>query len=99
MRNYNAPENVSALPKILIMTAGYWGKGDTITEAWDNVKRETGKTLPALKKAAHLIYSCFDYVVDEGKETEEFQTVKARINSHGAICYHCDYPPRIIHQQ
>ena len=66
-------------PKIIIMVAHYWGKADTITKAWQNVKRESCKTLRELKKGPYKIFLGFD--TEDGK----FQ-----VNDYGSLMYPSD---------
>lgn len=46
--------------KVLIIVPNYWGKGDTITDAWNNVKKESFKSLRELEAGPHSIYTVFD---------------------------------------
>lgn len=62
--------------RIMIMVPNYWGKADTVSEAWSNVKKECGKSLRDLKRGKWRIYVVWD--------TED---VKTHIDDMGGICY------------
>ena len=66
-------------PKIIIVVPHYWGKGDTITEAWKNVKKESYKNLRELKSGPHAIFLGFD--------TED---AKFQVNNMGSLMYPSD---------
>jgi len=91
---FNAPDGVTIKVVIIIMVQHYWGRGESITEAWENVKKESGQTLRDLKRGSHLIYSAFDYITDDEKTT-----IKSYVDGFGSVNYHRDYPATIIHQQ
>jgi len=74
----NAPDGT---PKILIMRQHYYGKGKTVTEAWQSLKDVSGYTLRQLKKEPWVMYF--------GHDTEE---VPFWVNNMGSICHHVDYP-------
>ena len=93
-RLFNAPEGTKVVPKILIMVRYYWGSADTIENAWKRVNQESGVSVARMKRESHVIYSCFDYI----NENDDELTVTSYINEMGAICYHRDYPPTVIHQ-
>lgn len=94
MSNFNAPEGAQVKPVILVMIQYYWGRGETIAEAWQKVSDVSGRTVASLKRETHLIYSAFDYIVDGDDDHE--MTVKTYINDMGSTCYHRDYPPTVI---
>jgi hypothetical protein len=71
--------------KVLIMVPHYWGKAGTIREAWQQVKLESGANLRDLKRGPWVIYAITDT-----------DTVKARVDEMGLLCYHEDYPPTVI---
>ena len=74
--------------KIMVVVPHYWGKGDTIDEAWKRVKRESCKTVPSMKKGPHTVYVCFD-------KTDG--SASTRLDSFGMnISYPQGYPPVII---
>lgn len=91
MSRFNAPDGAEVKPVILVMVQYYWGRGETIAEAWKKVSEVSGRTVAKLKRDSHLIYSAFDYITDD-----EETTVKTYINDMGSTCYHRDYPPTII---
>jgi hypothetical protein len=75
--------------KIMVVVPYYWGKGDNIAEAWQNVKKESGKNLRDLRAGNHRIYVAYDS--DE---------VKTRMDDYGFnINYPTGYPPHIIEER
>lgn len=67
----------------MIIVPNYWGKGDTISEAWQQVKRESYGNLRELKSGPHTIHVVFD--------TDE---VKSCLDEFGFnISYPAGHPP------
>ena len=81
---------INARPKVLIIVPNYWGKGDTITEAWAQVKKVSHTNLRSLKSGPHSIYF--------GHDTDN---VKLALDEFGFnINHHQDYPVyRIEHKK
>lgn len=79
----NPDENKEAVgtPKVLIIVPNYWGKGATISEAWQQVKKASYKNLRELKRGKWVMYS--------GHDTE---AVKLSVNDFGSICHDKDFP-------
>jgi hypothetical protein len=75
--------------RIMIIIPHYWGKGDTITEAWKQVKKESGKTLRSMKSDRHQIYVCWD--------TEDVSTSLDEFGFN--ITYPDGYPPVKIEEK
>jgi len=71
--------------KVLILVPNYWGKGDTIREAWSQVKKASYKNLRDLKRGRYKIFSVTD--------TDE---VKSRVDDLGGITYPKGYAPKLI---
>lgn len=71
--------------RIMIMVPHYWGKADTISKAWANVKKESGDSLRELKRDRWRIYVVWDTY-----------DVKTHINDMGSICYPSNYPYHMI---
>ncbi len=67
--------------KIMIVVPHYWGRGSTITKAWDQVKKASYKNLRELKRGPWRIFVVWD--------TED---VKTYVNEMGSICYPVDHP-------
>ena len=74
--------------RILIVVPHYWGKGDTIDEAWTEVKKESFKNLRELKRDQHQIYVVWD--------TDD---VKTHVNDMGGLCWPSDHKPIKIHEK
>jgi hypothetical protein len=74
--------------KILIIVPHYWGKGDTIDEAWAQVKKSSYKNLRDLKSGPHGIYVVWD--------TDE---VKTHVNEMGSIFYPSNHKYTRIHHK
>ncbi len=73
----------------MIVVPNYWGKGDTIDEAWDKVKSFGSRTLRELKSGPHVIYVCYD----RGEH-------QSRLDEFGMnISYPEGYPPAVIHKK
>ena len=73
--------------KILIVVPNYWGKGETINEAWDSVKRFSCDTLRTLKKTYKM------YVVTDTDD------VKSCVNGMGGLVYPEGYEPKLIDEK
>ena len=75
--------------KVMIIVPHYWGKGNTIDEAWERVKKESGKTLRDLKQGQHMIYVVYDK-----------EDARSRLDEFGMnISYPEGYPPTVIHKK
>lgn len=75
--------------RVMIVIPNYWGKGDTITEAWFQVKKECGQHLTSMKASRHRIYVCWD--------TED---VKTRIDEFGfTMIFPEGHPPIKIEEK
>lgn len=74
-------KEVNATPKILIIVPNYWGKGETIAEAWQQVKKASYSNLRDLKRGKWAMYS--------GHDTE---AVKMHVDDFGSVCHDRDYP-------
>lgn len=70
---------------VIIVVPYYWGRSETISGAWKQVKKESHSTMRELKSGPHKIYFTFD--------TEE---VKTYVNEYGALCYPSGQPPVCI---
>jgi len=69
------------VPKILILRQHYWGKADTIPEAWKQLSKVSGYTVRQLKREPWVMYSVNDY-----------GDVPVRVDGMGSICHHERYP-------
>jgi hypothetical protein len=62
--------------KVVVVVPNYWGKGDTLKEAWENVTLESGKGKRELKRSSYYVY-----VVPETDENI------ACVNQIGSLCW------------
>ncbi|MDJ0952445.1 MAG: hypothetical protein QNJ81_02075 [Acidimicrobiia bacterium] len=75
--------------KIMIVVPNYWAKGDSIDDAWKNLRGIAGRNLRDLKAGSHMIYVCYD----KGE-------LKSRLDEFGMnISYPEGYPPTVIHKK
>jgi len=72
--------------KVLIIVPHYWGRGDTIDEAWQEVKNASYSNLRSLKSGPHKIVVGYD-VGD----------AKLYVNEMGALCYPAETTYHVIH--
>lgn len=73
---------------VLIVVPHYWGRGDTIDDAWDSVRKASGRNLRDLKSGSHQIYAAF-----------ESETGSTSIDPTGLnMVYPQGYPPNLIHE-
>lgn len=79
-------ENTPKL-RIMIVVPHYWGKGDTISEAWEQLKKESYRNLRDLKSGLWRMYVVWD--------TKEVET---HVNEMGAICYPSDHHYTMIEE-
>ena len=91
---YNAPEGATVTPVVVVVIQYYWGRGTTIDEAWDNVKKVSGvsRAMVRREKSGYLVYSTFDVTYGE----DDDRNVKAHVDGMGSINYQRDYPAVLI---
>jgi hypothetical protein len=53
-------EDTTIKLRVLVMVPHYWGKADTLAEAWKNVCRESGKSKTELRRGQYRVYACAD---------------------------------------
>lgn len=75
------PKVTGVAPKILIMRQHYWGKAETIPEAWKQLSKVSGYTQRQLKKDPWVMY--------HGTDTDQ---IPFYVNEMGSVCHHADYP-------
>ena len=73
--------------KVLIIVPNYWGKGDTIAEAWTQLKKASYKNLRQLKTRFKM------YVVIDTDD------VKSCVTDMGGISYPKGYEPKLIDEK
>jgi hypothetical protein len=73
--------------KVLIVVPNYWGKGDTIAEAWKQLKKASYKNLRELKTR----YKMF-VVID----TDD---VKSHVSDMGGVVTPKGFPPHLIEEK
>jgi len=71
--------------RVLINVPHYWGKGDTLAEAWKNVCSESCKTKTELRRGWFRVYA----VADKGD-------AKSRIDEYGRFLTPVGIPPVVI---
>jgi len=75
--------------KIMIVVPNYWGKGDSIDEAWKKVREFSHRNLRELKSGPHIIY----VVYDKGEQ-------RSQLDEFGMnISYPEGYRPVVIHRR
>jgi hypothetical protein len=77
--------NEDAQLRILIVVPHYWGKAKTINEAWQQVKKYSGKDLRRLRGGPHKIYAVWD-----------LDDQKSRLDEFGMLHSPADHPPVCI---
>jgi len=73
--------------KILIVVPNYWGKGDTINEAWKQLKKVSYKNLRQLKTRYKM------FVVTDTDD------VKSHVNELGGVVTPKGFPPTLIDEK